>query len=177
MDAFLQLLEQTPMDRITVQDIAQRCGISRNTFYYHYDDIYALLEAVFRRDLQRLREARHPGEPAMAELQRMIQLLKQHPRVVYHVYDSVSHDYLQRFLFQATEELFLEYVRRTAGGLEISDKDLHFVCYAYQSMLMGILLGWVRTGMKDTLTETLEQVQRIFLSNTRHMLETAGQNS
>ena len=38
MDAFLQLLEERPMERITVQDIVQRCGVSRNTFYYHYGD-------------------------------------------------------------------------------------------------------------------------------------------
>ena len=76
MDAFLQLLEERPMERITVQDIVQRCGVSRNTFYYHYGDIYALLEAVFRRDVQRFRDAHPPGEPATEGLLRLMESVK-----------------------------------------------------------------------------------------------------
>ena len=173
MDAFLQLLEERPMERITVQDIVQRCGVSRNTFYYHYGDVYALLEAVFRRDVQRFRDAHPPGEPATEGLLRLMESVKARQRVFSHIYSSVNHDFLQRFLFQATEEVFMEYIQKTAQGLNISDKDLHFVCYAYQSMLVGIFLNWVRDGMKGDLAGTLEQLHRIFLNNTRHMIESA----
>lgn len=173
MDAFLQLLDEMPMERITVQDIVQRCGVSRNTFYYHYGDVYALLEATFRRDIQRLRDARPPGEPALEGLQRLAERVKARQRVFAHIYSSVNHDFLQRFLFQATEEVFMEYIQKTAQGLEIPDKDLRFVCYAYQSMLVGIFLNWVRDGMKGDMYETMEQLHRIFLNNTRHMLQSA----
>ena len=118
MDAFLQLLDEMPMERITVQDIVQRCGVSRNTFYYHYGDVYALLEATFRRDIQRLRDARPPGEPALEGLQRLAERVKARQRVFAHIYSSVNHDFLQRFLFQATEEVFMEYIQKTAQGRE-----------------------------------------------------------
>lgn len=36
-EAFRMLLEEKPMDRITVRDIVEECGLTRNTFYYHYD--------------------------------------------------------------------------------------------------------------------------------------------
>lgn len=173
MDAFLQLLDEMPMERITVQDIVQRCGVSRNTFYYHYGDVYALLEAAFRRDIQRLQEQRLPGEPATAALGRLVSSVKARQRVFSHVYSSLNHDFLQRFLYQATEEVFMEYIQKTVRGLDVPDKDLRFVCYAYQSMLVGIFLNWVRDGMKGDMSETLEQLQRIFLNNTRHMLESS----
>ena len=173
MDAFLQLLDEMPMERITVQDIVQRCGVSRNTFYYHYGDIYALLEAVFRRDIQRLKDARPAGEPALEGLRRLAERVKARQRVFAHIYSSVNHDFLQRFLFQATEEIFMEYIQKTVQGLDIPDKDLHFVCYAYQSMLVGVFLNWVRDGMKSDLSETLELLHRIFFNNTRHMLQSA----
>jgi len=173
MDAFLQLLEERTMERITVQDIVQRCGVSRNTFYYHYGDIYALLEAVFRRDIQRFRDAHPPGEPAMDSLRRLMESVKARQRVFSHIYSSVNHDLLQRFLFQTTKEVFMEYIQKTARGLDIPDRDLDFVCYAYQSMLVGIFLNWVRDGMKGDLSGTLEQLHRIFLNNTRHMLESS----
>lgn len=43
----LELVEEKPLDKITIQDIANKCGINRNTFYYHFDDIYSLIESVF----------------------------------------------------------------------------------------------------------------------------------
>ena len=36
MEGFLQLLEQRPLDKISVVDVADHCGINRNTFYYYY---------------------------------------------------------------------------------------------------------------------------------------------
>ena len=42
--AFLELLDQRSLSRITVRDITDICGINRNTFYYHYQDIPALIE-------------------------------------------------------------------------------------------------------------------------------------
>ena len=41
-DAFIALLNQKDIDRITVKDITSACHISRQTFYYHYQDIYGL---------------------------------------------------------------------------------------------------------------------------------------
>ena len=54
MDAFVRLLDQMPLDKITVRDIITECGISRNTFYYHYGDVYALLEALLKQEMQKL---------------------------------------------------------------------------------------------------------------------------
>ena len=36
---FLDLLEQRPLDKISVVDIADHCGVNRNTFYYYYCNI------------------------------------------------------------------------------------------------------------------------------------------
>ena len=38
------LLLQKPLDKITINDITADCGINRMTFYYHFKDIYDLVE-------------------------------------------------------------------------------------------------------------------------------------
>ena len=45
MTAFAEMLEELPFDKITVAALVKRAGVSPNTFYYHYEDIYALLDA------------------------------------------------------------------------------------------------------------------------------------
>ena len=37
--AFLQLLNEKPLNKISVRDIVEKCGINRNSFYYHFQDI------------------------------------------------------------------------------------------------------------------------------------------
>ena len=41
--SFMELLVERPFDKITIGDIAQRSEITRNAFYYYYQDIYALV--------------------------------------------------------------------------------------------------------------------------------------
>jgi len=43
-EAFLAVLNEKSLGKITVKDITDRCGINRNTFYYHFADIPALAE-------------------------------------------------------------------------------------------------------------------------------------
>ena len=45
-ESFMRLLAERPVDKITVKDIVEDCGIARNTFYYHYRDIYEVLEEI-----------------------------------------------------------------------------------------------------------------------------------
>lgn len=54
MDGFLELLEQRPLDKISVVDIADHCGINRNTFYYYYCDVYALIRELMEVRAQQL---------------------------------------------------------------------------------------------------------------------------
>ena len=44
--AFLELLDEKPLNKISVRDIVERCGINRNSFYYHFQDIPSLLGEI-----------------------------------------------------------------------------------------------------------------------------------
>lgn len=54
VNSFIRLLNEKPLDKITVKDIVDDCGVNRNTFYYHFQDIYALLDELFRTELQKI---------------------------------------------------------------------------------------------------------------------------
>lgn len=52
-----KLLLQKPLDKITIQDLTTDCGISRMAFYYHFKDIYDLVEwDAWRTESGRCRE-------------------------------------------------------------------------------------------------------------------------
>ena len=45
-----KLLQTKPLSKITINDIAEDCGVSRMTFYYHFADIYDLVEWTCQED-------------------------------------------------------------------------------------------------------------------------------
>lgn len=49
-NSFFNLLKNEEFDKITVTDLVEDCDISRQTFYYHFDDISKMIEWVFDRD-------------------------------------------------------------------------------------------------------------------------------
>ena len=49
-NALKKMLSVKPIDKITVKDLVEECGVNRQTFYYHFDDVYDLLEWVFEED-------------------------------------------------------------------------------------------------------------------------------
>ena len=61
--ALKELLEHKPLNKITIADITEQCGVNRQTFYYHFQDIYALLEWIYTTDAQRLLEGKRTGTP------------------------------------------------------------------------------------------------------------------
>lgn len=171
MEAFARLLAHAPMEQITVQAITAECGISRNTFYYHYGDVYALLKTLLQRDMDLLLAQRQPGEHASEGLRRLVDYISARQRMVCHIYSGMGHAALEEYLIEATHELFMAYIRDAARELTPSEEDLEFVCCSYQFMLIGMLLEWVRRGMKGDLADLLERAQRLFFHNTRRILQ------
>ena len=52
--ALKKMMEVKPIDKITVKDLVELCSVNRQTFYYHFDDVYDLLEWVFEEDANRV---------------------------------------------------------------------------------------------------------------------------
>ena len=41
--SLIKLLSQKPLDKVTVKDIIEDCGVNRQTFYYHFQDIVYII--------------------------------------------------------------------------------------------------------------------------------------
>ena len=57
--SFLELLAQKPFKKITVSDITDRCGVNRMTFYYHFEDIYALLDYCLTSEMSKILDGKY----------------------------------------------------------------------------------------------------------------------
>ena len=94
MSAFLDLLHRMSLDKITVKDIVDECGINRNTFYYYYQDIYDLLEDVFETEYNMVMSQASDEDNFEDACRRATHLILEYKEAIEHMYQSKSREVL-----------------------------------------------------------------------------------
>lgn len=176
MAAFVKLINLRPLDKITVKDIVEECGINRNTFYYHYHDLGELLLDVFESDLRHFMETPRDSASLAESCRSAAAFFLENRRAVYHVYNSDYRELLQRYLNTLLGEVTIRFVRQQAEGIDVAEEDILFISSFYQNAMTGILLSWLKGHMKTDVDAYLNALERCFDGSIRAALLRAAQN-
>ena len=138
--SFVKLLKEVPFDKITVKDIVEDCGINRNTFYYHYEDIFDLLHRVFeKRAAEVLAEGIAQNDWQESFLRCTLYALENR-KEIYHIYNSIDRRQLEHFLYQVAGDIMLSYVRAQAERIKAPADDIVMIADFYKCALVGLSL-------------------------------------
>lgn len=147
--AFEDLLETTPLERVSVAAIAKQAGINRQTFYYHFHDIHDLLIWIYRSAArQALGTANDPNDLYEALLV-CLQSLKSNQSFVVRTVHKIDTPFAYRFTYDEVSEITGTLIRGIAQGLDISQQDLALVTRFYTVELVETVYGWVADGMRE----------------------------
>lgn len=169
--SFVKLLNQKTLDKITVKDIVEDCGINRNTFYYHYQDVYALLQDVFESEITSGDLSSINADNWKDSFSKAINFALQNKKAVYHVFNSSHREMLERYLWEVSASYTKDFVLAQARGLDIAPVDLEYVTVFYKHAFMGIVEEWLARDMKNDPIEGIEHFGRIFEGSMRAILE------
>ena len=107
MDSFMKLVDQRPISKITIKDIVEDCGVNRNTFYYHFADIPALIEAIVHDQAEELIRNHSTITTIEDALNVAVDSILQHRRAALHIFNSVSRDVYERYLMQICPQVMI----------------------------------------------------------------------
>lgn len=159
--AFLGLLNERPLNKITVKDITDRCGINRNSFYYHYQDIPSLIQEILKGEINRIIEE-YPELTSFEDCAMVAAGFSlENRRAIMHIYNSVNRDMFEQYLWQVCEHTVKAYFGNAFPHAKLSEKDRHILLRYYQCELFGIILGWLQTGMKDDIKPFISRLCEI----------------
>lgn len=162
VDAFEQLLEEKPLNKITVKDIVERCGVNRNTFYYHFQDIPSLLdEAIVERTNEMIRNHAKPGSPVDCFCP-FLEYCENHKQTVLHIYHSIQPDRYLSYLDQIATCMVQEYADHVTKGSNISAEDSQLIVRYYKCTVVGLLLDWLEAGMQYDLNKAVFRLCELF---------------
>ena len=96
--SFKKLLLEKPLNKITINDITEDCGVNRMTFYYHFKDIYDLVDWILAEDAAKAMEGRRGfGTWSEAYLD-VLRQLQDNKTLVLNVYRSVGREQVEQYL-------------------------------------------------------------------------------
>ena len=162
-EAFVALLDERPLNKITVKDVVEACGINRNSFYYHFQDLPALLEEIIAQQVQELIQA-HPTIDSVEDcFDAALEFVLENRRAVLHIYNSLSRDVFERYLMDVCQYVVDTYVESDFAGRPVDEKDKKMLIRYHKCECFGNIIDWLNGGMKDDVSDYFRRIRQLRL--------------
>ena len=165
------LLLKKPLEKITINDIAEDCGISRMTFYYHFKDIYDLIEWTCVEDATKALEGNKTYDTWQQGFLQIFEAVLDNKPFIMNVYHSVSREQVEIYLYKLTYDLLIGVVEEKSAGMSVKNEDKKFIADFYKYAFVGLMLEWIRADMKNDPQSIIDQLGLLMHDNITKALE------
>ena len=144
-NALKKLLQKKFLDDITVKELVEECEVNRQTFYYHFQDIYDLLRWFLEHETS---EALRGADCWQDALRAAFRYVQDNHLAIYHVYRSSGRDHLDCHFFR-----------------------LDFLADFYMYAIAGMMMGWLSDDMREEPEEIVGRLDRLLEGEFRRAAE------
>lgn len=148
-------MKTKPFQKITISELIKDCEVNRKTFYYHFEDIYALLKWMLEEEA--IEVVKHfdllvDFEEAIAFI---MDYVEENDYIINCVYDSIGRDELKRFFCTDFLEISIDIIESAEKkmGVKLDDGYRDFLSHFYMEAISGMLIDWIKEkGRCDSKT-------------------------
>ncbi len=156
-ECFIELLNEMPLSRITVKLIVEKCGINRNSFYYHYQDIQALIEEIVLEEADRIIAEYPTIDSIETALKVAVDFASDNRRAILHIYNSVNRDIFERCLWKVCDSVVRTYCDGLLGDRKIDALDREVIERSVRCECFGVVIEWLNSGTADDVYAQIER--------------------
>ncbi len=162
--ALKKLITTKSINKITIKDITDTCGLNRQTFYYHFKDIYDLLEWSFQEEFRFIDSYLQKPEYTWEEIfAGSVKYISQNKYICQCIVCGLARDQLILSLHNSIYEIVRKIILHSLPQNQIPEKYLDFTARFYTYALSNYLFDWVKNGMLETPEEVIDNF--IFVVN------------
>lgn len=172
LQTFQDMLQKNPFDKITVSALVANCEISPNTFYYHFRDIYDLLETWLQIKLKKYFADAMEEMPWPEALKVLLRDMRENSALVYHLYESLSRERIERYIFESTDDTFYRIVRQEAGDTSLPETVLREIAEYNSYAILGFFLKFLWMEMEGDIEEGVDRIAYILKKNVQWTVKT-----
>ncbi|MEY8356410.1 TetR/AcrR family transcriptional regulator C-terminal domain-containing protein [Lachnospiraceae bacterium 54-53] len=157
-ESLKRMLLKKPVNKITISDITEDCGINRMTFYYHFKDIYDLIEWSCMEDAAKALDGKKTYDTWQEGFLQIFQAVLDNKPFIQNVYQSVSREKIETYLYTLTHHLLIGVIEEKAVEMEVRETDKEFIADFYKFAFVGLMLDWIKNGMKKDPQQIIDRL-------------------
>lgn len=156
-NAFLQLAKTKPADKITVREIVELCGVNRNSFYYHFEDLPDLVESSLRESFDQIWK----NCPEDAGIEQLVMAVAEEAQknafIWQNLASSKNRALLDSRIIRLSWDLIGQWLHRAdLAGIAAQEKEM--LHYSIHALNCGVLMDWINAGCSYNLPDRLEKL-------------------
>lgn len=169
--ALKELMQSKPLSKITINDITGRCGINRMTFYYHFRDIYELIDWIFKEYIIIRLESRITYATWQDGMIELLNNILENKTAILNLYNSVGREQVQQSMQRMLKNIFENVINELSDGMAVSEKDKAFAVYYYDMAFSAVILDWIKQGMEEKPEDIARNLDRMLRGCVKLCLE------
>lgn len=154
-ESLRNLMQKKPLDKIKIHEIVDACGVNRQTFYYHFQDIYALVEWMYQHDAVELIEKNNKallnGEIGTEDdwdsvINALFEYIELHRNEILSVINSRAMVYFSNFVYEGLKLSIRRVVDIKSVDINVDEYYKNFISNFYAIALGGMVQRWLETN-------------------------------
>lgn len=157
-ESLKKLLLTKRLEKITISDLTADCGISRMAFYYHFKDIYDLVEWVCVEDGKKILRGKKTYDTWQEGMCQVFEAVMENKPFILNVYRSIGREKVESYLYKFTYNMLKDVVEEKCRGTVLEASHKSFIADFYKYGFVGIMLDWIGGGMKEDYEKIVENM-------------------
>lgn len=170
-DSLKKLMITKPLSKISIREITEDCGVNRQTFYYHFHDIFDLLEWMFTEEALDLFAYGEKPFSLNEGVLHLLQYIRDNQALCLCTLQSLGHKHLRKFFYDGINNVILSVVNEYSSDLSVSEEHKNFIAHFYTVSFAGFIENWLQEGLKDDPDEIIRLCEITMQGNIRGALE------
>ncbi|MCM3337513.1 dihydroxyacetone kinase transcriptional activator DhaS [Paenibacillus sp. MER TA 81-3] len=166
-----EVMNHVPFNKITVKHIVDSCGLNRQTFYYHFQDIYDLLGWVYKTEAVESIAQYRSYNTWTHGLLKIFLYIENNKAFCVNTLNSLARTHLDHYLYSVTTELIMGVVNEVSCEMEVKEEDKKFIANFYTLAFTGLVIQWMEHGMKEDPEEMIEKLNELVEGNFAKALQ------
>jgi probable dihydroxyacetone kinase regulator len=162
-----ELTKTKSFDKITVSDITKACGLNRQTFYYHFQDKFELINWIYYNDIISIFIDNLTYENSIDKVLQMLKKMKTEEYFYRNTLKASIKNEFEEYLNKVVTELFCDIIGRIAKNSTMGENEIRFIAEFYSYGMTGTIVSWALHGMKETPENISTQIENLAYGTER----------
>lgn len=166
-EALKKRLLTSPLDKITVTELAEDCGVNRQTFYYHFEDIYDLTCKCLKNEAESVIDFDEEPFDWKKSVRALIKYIDENNALCVAVLNSMGHRMLKKVFADDIERLIRKVMSayRKEAPPAVTDEMLEFNIIFYSMAVSGLLESWILKEINISSEKLIYYIESIVIKN------------